>query len=317
MTLKSLKRGASKNPNGFTLIELLVVIAIIAILAAILFPVFAQAREKARISTCTSNLKQIGTGLLQYFQDFDERFPPSVTERYSPVANYSPSGTGSTCPASPAKSYVSNAALASQYSIRAILNPYIKAEGVWHDPSQTKEWNYTGPGTPSASITATSAQGGYYYTDYGFNFNEGVWYTGVGGNGYDGVTVPDPACVPYASYFVTGGVFEDIGFNGRFTLSKITSTATFIVAADTARQGNTASRGSLVPQQPYFADATPYAGGTDPFGNGALLNNTSQASIAVRHQGSANFLYADGHVKFKKPEQTWTNVNTNEWKRTQ
>ncbi len=61
--------------RGFTLIELLVVIAIIAILAAILFPVFAQAREKARQITCVSNLKQIGLGILQYNQDNDERFP--------------------------------------------------------------------------------------------------------------------------------------------------------------------------------------------------------------------------------------------------
>jgi prepilin-type N-terminal cleavage/methylation domain-containing protein len=60
---------------GFTLIELLVVIAIIAILAAILFPVFAQARDKARGSACLSNLKQIGTGLFLYLQDYDETYP--------------------------------------------------------------------------------------------------------------------------------------------------------------------------------------------------------------------------------------------------
>lgn len=66
-----------KRTAGFTLIELLVVIAIIAILAAILFPVFGRARENARRSSCQSNLKQIGLGILQYAQDYDERYPVS------------------------------------------------------------------------------------------------------------------------------------------------------------------------------------------------------------------------------------------------
>ena len=66
---------ATATKNGFTLIELLVVIAIIAILAAILFPVFAKVREKARQTACLSNMKQIGLGLTQYVQDNDERYP--------------------------------------------------------------------------------------------------------------------------------------------------------------------------------------------------------------------------------------------------
>ena len=61
--------------SGFTLIELLVVIAIIAILAAILFPVFAQARDKARQSSCLSNTRQMATSILMYVQDYDETFP--------------------------------------------------------------------------------------------------------------------------------------------------------------------------------------------------------------------------------------------------
>jgi prepilin-type N-terminal cleavage/methylation domain-containing protein/prepilin-type processing-associated H-X9-DG protein len=66
---------SSHNRNGFTLIELLVVIAIIAILAAILFPVFARARENARRASCQSNQKQIGLAFMQYTQDYDERYP--------------------------------------------------------------------------------------------------------------------------------------------------------------------------------------------------------------------------------------------------
>ena len=69
---------------GFTLIELLVVIAIVAILAAILFPVFARAREKARQASCSSNMKQIALGIMQYSQDYDEMLPPS---RNNSVAN--------------------------------------------------------------------------------------------------------------------------------------------------------------------------------------------------------------------------------------
>src|SRR3954449_5967067 len=73
---------------GFTLIELLVVIAIIAIMAAILFPVFAQAREQARKASCQSNLKQLGLGLAMYTQDYDETYPPP----YYTLKNSTPPG---------------------------------------------------------------------------------------------------------------------------------------------------------------------------------------------------------------------------------
>jgi prepilin-type N-terminal cleavage/methylation domain-containing protein/prepilin-type processing-associated H-X9-DG protein len=75
--------------RAFTLIELLVVIAIIAILAAILFPVFAKAREKARQTACLSNSRQIATAIISYVQDYDERFPPVYNDNYGyPLFRY-------------------------------------------------------------------------------------------------------------------------------------------------------------------------------------------------------------------------------------
>jgi len=107
--------------QGFTLIELLVVIAIIAILAAILFPVFAQARAKARQTQCVSNMRQIGTAVMMYLNDYDERFPFTMaiingvpsTVNYWAISNY-----------------------------QSALEPYIKMDrglrnkqNVWWDPS--------------------------------------------------------------------------------------------------------------------------------------------------------------------------------------
>ncbi len=100
--------------SGFTLIELLVVIAIIAILAAILFPVFAQAREKARSTTCVSNGKQIGMGLMMYAQDYDERFPRVYTASFG--VNNGPRDW------------------------KSDINPYVKNVGVFRCPSKPKQW---------------------------------------------------------------------------------------------------------------------------------------------------------------------------------
>lgn len=104
------QRGASSK--GFTLIELLIVIAIIAILAAILFPVFARAREMARRSACQSNLKQLGLGIAQYVQDYDEHYP-SVSDAQSVLLS-----TG-----------------ALQYWPYAIL-PYVKSTQVYRCPNE-------------------------------------------------------------------------------------------------------------------------------------------------------------------------------------
>jgi len=100
--------------RGFTLIELLVVIAIIAILAAILFPVFAKAREKARQTSCMSNMRQIGTAMMEYVQDYDELLPFLVN-----------------CPGPPE--------MRGPTSLpQGQIHPYIKNVQVWSCPSAKK-----------------------------------------------------------------------------------------------------------------------------------------------------------------------------------
>jgi prepilin-type N-terminal cleavage/methylation domain-containing protein/prepilin-type processing-associated H-X9-DG protein len=86
-------RFTARPRAGFTLIELLVVIAIIAILAAILFPVFAQAREKARAISCLSNCKQIGLGFMMYLQDYDEKYPAATYDSAWAFPNGFPAAT--------------------------------------------------------------------------------------------------------------------------------------------------------------------------------------------------------------------------------
>ncbi|HEY3418125.1 MAG TPA: prepilin-type N-terminal cleavage/methylation domain-containing protein, partial [Armatimonadota bacterium] len=87
-----------RKPRGFTLIELLVVIAIIAILAAILFPVFAKAREKARQTTCLNNQKQINVAIMMWVQDHDETFPVASTWVTDMASTYGVTGKVWDCP---------------------------------------------------------------------------------------------------------------------------------------------------------------------------------------------------------------------------
>jgi len=83
-----MRTSSSRQRSGFTLIELLVVIAIIAILASILFPVFAQAREAARKTTCSSNLKQVGVAMLLYSGDFDDTLPWGASNATTPTRTW-------------------------------------------------------------------------------------------------------------------------------------------------------------------------------------------------------------------------------------
>ncbi len=121
-----MKKGftlAKTARGGFTLIELLVVIAIIAVLAAILFPVFARVREKARQTVCASNLKQIGTAFLLYTQDYDERLPDRRDLKTTLAGGYRP--WGAACPPSDPRGGWAG----------AVLFPYTKSVEILSCPS--------------------------------------------------------------------------------------------------------------------------------------------------------------------------------------
>ena len=97
-----MKSPVTPQSKGFTLVELLIVIAIIALLAAILFPVFARARESARRSSCQSNQKQLALGLLAYTNDYDERFPAITAETwFVQIQPYVKSQQVLRCPSAP------------------------------------------------------------------------------------------------------------------------------------------------------------------------------------------------------------------------
>ena len=109
---------SSQRNGAFTLIELLVVIAIISILAAILFPVLARAREMARRTTCTSNLRQLGMAMNMYIQDYDEVFP---------VCNFSDTTTGF-----PPATHKDNG---KKVYLTGVLDPYVRNAGVFLCPT--------------------------------------------------------------------------------------------------------------------------------------------------------------------------------------
>ena len=118
----------SRARKGFTLIELLVVIAIISILAAILFPVFARARENARRASCMSNLKQLGLGMMMYIQDYDERYAPAISGVWKDVSTYR-SGPEA-CSGKPCQYFSvrdGNTANGQYVSWMDLLHPYVKS----------------------------------------------------------------------------------------------------------------------------------------------------------------------------------------------
>jgi len=167
--------------HGFTLIELLVVIAIIAILAAILFPVFARARDAARKATCQSNLKQMGLAFRMYTSDYDEQMP---NNGFDGAANGGTANCAVETTRSGYRGWISN-----------VLMPYAKNQGIWKCPSYPGAGNFQ---TADTVCTAPADLSLIYRVGYCYN------YMGVGnspnntGNSMPGLGNSEAACLRVA-----------------------------------------------------------------------------------------------------------------------
>ncbi|MGV3721941.1 MAG: DUF1559 domain-containing protein [Actinomycetota bacterium] len=234
-----------RHPRAFTLIELLVVIAIIAILAAILFPVFAKAREAARKISCTSNLKQVGNALMMYVGDYDDTYP---NRRMADGAN--PSGTDT-------------------LSWRTIIHPYMKNTQILVCPSNPDK-NTLGRDNDFPTAFGIS---------YGCNFNWGA--------------NSNTAANPLAD--IGKGVFGNQLSTGVH-MAMVESPAQTIAVMEMYR----------IPFVNFVVD---FVGGswTDP-ATGRVYTYYED-SLFTGHNGSSNYLFADGHVKSYRPSQTYQPIN--------
>ena len=267
-------RPASFRPapirRAFTLIELLVVIAIIAILAAILFPVFARAREKARQVTCASNLKQIGLALLQYSQDYDEVMCNHwYGNAWLRGARTPPAGVGGTV----------------NYQWMDAVFPYAKSVAIFNCPDLASQSDYVDPATvtsgdrtspfgpyvPWTQIPAgqTSRQSGSYC------MNSAFLYTGQPGHG------------------VARSPVSDASPPDTYSIAKLESPATTVWVGDS--DGVFGIDGfSTQGIAGQFGDAAPPI---EPNSSSQWHGAPKLGHLVARHSGFCNVLWCDGHVK--------------------
>jgi len=194
--------------RGFTLIELLVVIAIIAILAAILFPVFASAREAARKTQCLSNSKQIGTAMMMYANDYDECVP-SIISNAPPWVTPGDPTSGST--------WYDASAWGGFVDAFMSLNPYVKNYGLWTCPSR-KDVGCASP--PPAGITPAINYSTATCLGYGYN-RDPLIFGGMGLT-HERVTIADgyrymsgaalAEMVAPAEVFAFGETYDTLGY---------------------------------------------------------------------------------------------------------
>lgn len=253
----------SIKPRAFTLIELLLVIAIIAILAALLFPVFVQAREKARQTTCLSNLKQLGLAHLMYAQDYDETLLTAQVE-----------------------------------SLRwpQLLAPYVKARGFVLCPAASYTLPLTGTLTYAEVLKDPLGPSGfndYYYglyPSYGYNFA----YLSPSTTCPDAFDTPSAACTAVAS---TGTAYVPAppGINPALgqglMLAGVEAPASTVLMADSV-SSPAGSPTNL--QWGYFLVRPPQVWARTP---PASLDRETFGRVHPRHQGAASVAFTDGHVK--------------------
>jgi prepilin-type N-terminal cleavage/methylation domain-containing protein/prepilin-type processing-associated H-X9-DG protein len=261
--------GLRKSAQGFTLIELLVVIAIIAILAAILFPVFAQAREKARQTSCLSNEKQIGLSLLMYVQDYDEQFPSGSKLSY-------PNGPGTI------NTVLYGLGWAGQ------IYPYTKSAQILKCPDDS-----------TSQVNATAAIQALYPTSYLYNYN-------IAANSSDAALQAPANTVGLAE---VKNVQADVTASDEIGTSTalppqfspagdgLTVLASIIGTTVPAVQGSTASGAvTLYETGTTGGYSCNGAGVVPPYCQYYDPANTYQG----RHSGGAIYFMADGHAKYFK-----------------
>jgi prepilin-type N-terminal cleavage/methylation domain-containing protein/prepilin-type processing-associated H-X9-DG protein len=256
-----------KSIKGFTLIELLVVIAIIAILAAILFPVFAQAREKARAITCVSNEKQMGLALLQYLQDNDECFP---------MLQYQNVGQGDNIDWPTAiYPYIKNGA--GQVDATSGLTTHNGAGGIFQCPS----------------FPETSQ--GY---NYGINWELSLdGSADAGANNIGGPGTVSDAAVPTPADTI---MVMEKGQASFVPAATYTYSGIYFIPDESAWTANLAPNAACTPTAPdthletnYDFDCSLHATAT----NCATWNPQPGVMPRFRHTGTSNALFVDGHVK--------------------
>jgi prepilin-type N-terminal cleavage/methylation domain-containing protein/prepilin-type processing-associated H-X9-DG protein len=262
--------------KGFTLIELLVVIAIIAILAAILFPVFAQAREKARQTGCLSNVKQIGLGIQMYVQDFDEHVPRNAFADPPRVAE----GDHFTNCSSP--------------RWMDVMQPYVKNTQLHNCPSD-----------PFAPISGTLPNG----TPHTLAENKRYVFQPYSPDGRNVFREADCGARDgstnigrrFGSYAINNMYYDGCGFQSPLStctppnnkpLAVVAEPADTVLVAEVQNMGQSADfyRADLVrDNQPTRAVET--------FPFPALLNRRNNGAILGRHMKLSNVVWVDGHAK--------------------